>query len=194
MIGVDEVGRGCLAGPLLVVAARQKGKEPKGLNDSKKLTRRQRETIYDLLIANYQFGEGWVRPAEIDRRGLTGAMRLGIVRALKQLDVRYEEDIILDGPINYFSARYKKVECLIDADAAIPLVSAASVYAKVRRDRFMATLADRYPQYGFDRHVGYGTPEHLRAIDKFGALRHIHRQLFAPVSRLNQAVSWRLLA
>src|SRR3989338_9808700 len=107
MVGIDEVGRGCLAGPLLVVAARQIGALPDGLADSKLLTRTQRESIFELLASNFQFGEGWVKPVEIDSRGLTGAMRLGVKRALKQLNVRKSEEIIMDGPFNYFSKNYK---------------------------------------------------------------------------------------
>ncbi len=190
MVGVDEVGRGCLAGPLLVVAARQKGKAPEGLTDSKLLTRIQREAIYHLLATNYQFGEGWVRSSEIDERGLSGAMRLGIKRALKQLGATYEEEIIMDGPVNYFSSGYKKVKCLIDADLSVPVVSAASIYAKVRRDRFMIDLSRRHPKYGFESHVGYATPQHLKALSKFGSLKRVHRQFFEPVYRLNQEKLW----
>ena len=193
MVGVDEVGRGCLAGPLLVVAARQIRDLPKGLTDSKLMTRRQREAIFQPLTSNFQFGEGWVKATEIDKRGLTEAIRLGVKRAFNQLRVHYSEQIIMDGPINYFSRRYRKVECLIDADANVPLVSAASIYAKVRRDRFMIELAKRYPRYGFDSHVGYATPEHLEALDRFGSLKRIHRQFFEPVYRLNQEELWQLL-
>ena len=188
VIGIDEVGRGCLAGPLLVVAARQIGSLPDGLCDSKLMTRAQREAIFEHLTSNLEFGEGWVKPVEINRRGLTGAMRLGVARSLKQLKVDYQQEIIMDGPINYFSRRYKKVRCIIDADLNHPIVSAASIYAKVRRDRFMIQLAKRHPRYGFDSHVGYATPEHLEALDKFGALKRIHRQFFEPVYRLNQEI------
>lgn len=190
MIGVDEVGRGSLAGPLLVVAARQVGEEPDGLTDSKLLTRKQRETIYELLTVNYEFGEGWVKAVEINRLGLTGAQKLGVKRALRSLRVSYRDEIIMDGPINYFSRRYSKVECLIDADEKIPIVSAASIYAKVLRDRFMIELAKRHPRYGFESHVGYATPEHLKALDRFGALKRIHRQFFEPIYRLSKIDLW----
>src|SRR5579871_1163865 len=151
MIGVDEVGRGCLAGPLLVVAAKQVGSLPDGLDDSKVLSRVKRERLFQLLVDCCEFGEGWVKPVEINERGLTASMKLGVKRALKQLNVEYEEEIIMDGPINYFSGRYKKVRCLVDADALEPLVSAASVYAKVKRDRYMIELAKRHPRYGFEK-------------------------------------------
>ncbi len=192
MVGIDEVGRGCLAGPLLVVAARQIGDLPDVLADSKILTREQRESIFELLTPNFEFGEGWVKPVEIDRCGLTGAMRLGVKRALKQLQVNYQDEIIMDGPINYFSRRFRKVQCLIDADAKVPLVSAASIYAKVKRDRFMIELAKRHPRYGFESHVGYATPSHLEALDRFGYLKRVHRRFFKPVYALDEITLWEL--
>lgn len=190
MIGVDEVGRGCLAGPLLVVAARPIRALPSGLADSKILSRQQRESFFSHLIETCEFGEGWVRPVEINNRGLSGAMRLGLKRALKQLRVTYHEAIIMDGPVNYFSRCYRQVECVIDADASVPLVSAAAIYAKVRRDRFMIELAKRHPRYGFERHVGYGTPAHLEALKRFGYLKWVHRRFFEPVYRLEKVQQW----
>lgn len=190
MIGVDEVGRGCLAGPLLVVAARQIGDLPAGLRDSKLMTRAQRESIFEHLTPDLEFGEGWVKPVEINQRGLTGAIRLGVSRALRQLNIGLDDEIIMDGPLNYLSSHYKKVRCIIDADADYPIVSAASIYAKVRRDRFMIELARRHPLYGFDTHVGYATPDHLQALDKYGALKRVHRQFFQPVYALNELTLW----
>ncbi len=186
MVGIDEVGRGCLAGPLLVVAARQTAELPADVNDSKVLTREVREAMFEDLIAACQFGEGWVSSSEIDRRGLTGAMRLGVKRALRQLGADRQEEIIMDGPFNYLSRSFKKVQCLIDADALVPLVSAASIYAKVRRDRFMIALAQRHPKYGFDSHVGYATPAHYAALDKHGPLLRIHRRSFRPIYALQE--------
>ncbi len=154
------------------------------------MTRQQRESIFERLTSNVEFGEGWVRPLEIDRSGLTGAMKLGVKRALKQLKVKPGDEIIMDGPINYLARRYKRVQCLIDADALVPLVSAASVYAKVRRDRFMIELAARHPSYGFDQHVGYATKQHLAALNQFGSLKRIHRQFFAPIQALNELNLW----
>lgn len=181
MIGIDEVGRGCLAGPLLVVAARQKGVLPTGLADSKVLSRAQREQLFLQLGDACEFGEGWVKATEIDRIGLTKAMKLGVKRALRAINVPVDEKIIMDGKLNYFPARFKSAVCLVDADALVPLVSAASVYAKVRRDRFMIELAKRHPDYHFDSHVGYGTKKHLDALRRFGSLKHVHRQYYAPV-------------
>lgn len=179
-----------MAGPLLVVAARQLKDLPAGTTDSKLLTRAQREKLFDLLLDSCEFGEGWVKSTEISRRGLSGAMRLGVKRAIKQLQISDEDEIIMDGPINYFSSSYKKVRCLIDADFIVPIVSAASVYAKVVRDRFMVELAQRHPRYGFERHVGYATKKHMEALVKFGPLVKIHRQNFKPIYSLNKAELW----
>ncbi|MBI4034756.1 ribonuclease HII [Candidatus Saccharibacteria bacterium] len=190
MIGIDEVGRGCLAGPLLVVAARQFGDLPDGLADSKLLTRLQREVIFKRLTSGVQFGEGWVSAVEINARGLTGAMRLGVRRALRQLQPAADDEIIMDGPFNYLPKTFKRVQCLIDADALVPLVSAASVYAKVKRDNFMIALARRHPHYGFDNHVGYATAEHLAALRSHGALKKVHRLFFEPVAILNNLELW----
>jgi ribonuclease HII len=181
VVGIDEVGRGCLAGPLLVVAARQVGKLPPGLADSKVLSRQKRASIFLLLMDACQFGEGWVRAAEIDKLGLTHATKLGVRRALQHLKVNTEEEIIIDGNINYAPKMYKNVSLIIDADALIPIVSAASVYAKVKRDNFMRQLHEQYPNYGFETHVGYGTLFHRLALQNYGAVKDLHRMSFRPL-------------
>ena len=184
MIGVDEVGRGCLAGPILVVAARAKSQLPDGLKDSKLLSRKRRLEILDLLSNRCEFGEGWVEAIEIDKHGLAKALRLGIKRALSKIDAQIEEEIIMDGNINYLPKRFKRVKCLIGADSLVPIVSAASIYAKVNRDNFMMKLAKRYPVYRFEDHVGYGTEAHLKAINSYGVLKFVHRTSYAPVSKI----------
>lgn len=184
MVGVDEVGRGSLAGPLLVVAARQTSDLPDGLKDSKLLSRQVREAMFEPLIKACRFGEGWVESVEIDRLGLGRALRLGVRRSLLALEAGSDEVVIVDGSVNFCPKRFCKAKCLVDADALVPIVSAASVYAKVRRDRFMAELAERFPAYGFDKHVGYGTKQHMEALRELGALKNVHRQIYAPVRRL----------
>lgn len=181
MIGVDEVGRGCLAGPLLVVAARARKRLPEGLRDSKLMSKKQREAIYQLLTANCQFGEGWVTSSEIDKWGLAKAMRLGVARALKNLSVAYAEPIIMDGRVNYLPSKFKNIECLVGADATVRIVSAASVYAKVRRDRYMIRLAKAHKGYGFENHVGYFTTGHKLALKTLGPLKNVHRMSFQPL-------------
>ncbi len=181
MVGVDEVGRGCLAGPLLVVAARQKGPLPKGVKDSKLLTRAARETLFEVLVDLCDFGEGWVTSSEIDSGGLAKAMRLGVARALKNLGVTHTEPIIMDGRVNYLPRKFKNIECLVGADATVRIVSAASVYAKVRRDRYMVKLAKTHEGYGFENHVGYFTAQHKLVLKNLGPLKRIHRMSFKPL-------------
>lgn len=187
IVGVDEVGRGCLAGPLLVVAARQHGHLPGGVKDSKLLSKTQREEILNLLSICCEFGEGWVKAAEIDRLGLASALRLGVRRALASLKVSAEEEIIMDGSVNYIPKKFKNRSCVIDGDSLIPIISAASIHAKVARDRYMRKLAARHPCYLFESHVGYGTKTHMLAIKKLGTLKYVHRQSFLPIANLSGA-------
>lgn len=185
MVGVDEVGRGCLAGPLLVVAARAHGPLPAGLKDSKLLSRKQRQEILNKLSICCDFGEGWVWAAEIDKRGLVVALRLGVKRALDSLPAGIDEEIVMDGAVNYIPKKYKKAGCLIKADSLLPIVAAASVYAKVARDRYMIELAGRHPGYFFENHVGYGTKAHMLALKKLGGIKYVHRQSYLPVANLS---------
>lgn len=183
VIGIDEVGRGCWAGPLLVVAARAKAELPTGLADSKLLNRRRREALAPLIHESCELGEGWVQAAEIDAVGLTAAMRLGVERALLALSASANQAIIMDGHINYCPAEFINVRTIVGADASQPIVSAASIYAKVRRDNYMANVDKRYPGYGFDQHVGYGTKQHLAALRELGVCSQ-HRQSYRPVRAL----------
>jgi ribonuclease HII len=184
MVGIDEVGRGCWAGPMLVVAARKTKLLPKDLKDSKLLSRAQREKIFEHLLGSCQFGEGWVSSKEIDEMGLADAMRMGMTRSIGALDVPYNERIIMDGKVNYAPSEYTEVECVINADVTVPLVSAASVYAKVLRDRYMIKLAEKYPKYGFELHVGYGTATHKSALEKHGVLDGVHRKSYKPIRKI----------
>lgn len=183
MIGIDEVGRGAWAGPLLVVAARQVDILPTGLKDSKVLSKKRREALrYDIQLS-CDIGEGWVTSQEIDEFGLTAAMKLAVKRALGALDANHEEDIIMDGNFNYCEAKYLKSRCVIDADATHPIVSAASIFAKVLRDDFMTKLSQQLVSYGFESHVGYGTKKHIEALRVHGVTEH-HRKSYAPVRKL----------
>ncbi len=187
MVGVDEVGRGCIAGPLLVVAARSTGILPLGLKDSKLLSKRQREIILNVLSICCEFGEGWVKCSEIDNHGLSAALKLGARRALNNLSAKTNEQIMLDGKFNYLPKKFIYAKPIIGADNLVPIVSAASIHAKVTRDRYMAALAKKYPEYSFQDHVGYGTKAHMLALQRHGALKYIHRQSFLPVAKLNGA-------
>ena len=183
MIGIDEVGRGCWAGPLLVVAVRQTADLPAGLKDYKLVSKKRRESLrYDIELA-CDIGEGWVMPAEIDHLGLSESMRLATTRALEALQAKLNEKIIFDGNINYCDASYIKASAVIDADALFPIVSAASIYAKVLRDTYMAELPERYAPYEFERHVGYGTARHRELLRRHGVSDQ-HRKSFAPIKAL----------
>lgn len=180
LIGIDEVGRGSWAGPLLVVAASSEGKLPLGVADSKTLSRTKRQELISILEAVCIFGEGWVEPCEIDDLGLSEAMRLGVQRALTNLQAVRTADIVIDGNINYCPPEYTNARCLIKADATNPIVSAASIYAKVTRDQRMARLSKSFPGYGFERHVGYGTKIHQEGLKKLG-ICELHRKSYKPI-------------
>lgn len=182
MIGIDEVGRGAWAGPLLVVAARFKTNLPAGLKDSKKLTARARQKLLPQINQACDLGEGWVSSQEIDLLGLTKAMELGVTRALEAVTAKVDEEIIMDGLINYCPARYKNVKTIARADNLWPIVSAASIYAKVLRDEFMTNLGQKYEKYRFDQHVGYGTALH-REMLTFHGITDIHRLSFQPIKK-----------
>ncbi len=182
MIGIDEVGRGCWAGPLLVAAARQVTSLPQGLDDSKKLSKKRRELLFHDITLSCDIGEGWVSPFEIDALGLTKAMQLGVLRALAHLKAALDEEIIMDGLINYCDPTFVNVTCIAKADSLYPVVSAASIYAKVIRDKYMAALSGKYKVYEFAHHVGYGTKLHSDMITLHG-ISDLHRLSFAPVAR-----------
>lgn len=183
VIGVDEVGRGCWAGPV-VAGAVLLTSEIIGLKDSKKLTKRQREAFTERIVTSKaQIGLGWVSPSEVDALGLTRAVQLAMERAVQQINAPYEE-VIIDGNLN-FLAHLPKTRALIKADDTVPAVSAASIVAKVARDNYMAELAKQYPGYGFEAHVGYGTAEHLASLHKLG-VSDMHRKSFKPIRALLQ--------
>jgi ribonuclease HII len=162
IVGIDEVGRGCWAGPLVagavVLPEDFRLHEDSGwkLADSKLLNRGQRETadqgIRQIAVS---VGLGWVEAATIDKVGLTVAVQLAMEQALQQIGVDYGQ-IVIDGHFNFLSDN-PKAKAIIKADTTVPAVSAASIVAKVARDRYMADMAGQYPAYGFEQHVGYGT-------------------------------------
>lgn len=184
MIGVDEVGRGAWAGPLLVVAARAVNPLPSGITDSKLLSKLQRQQFITDLRTACVFGEGWVEPLEIDQLGLSVSLTVAATRALESMKASNNEQIILDGTYNYIPTKYVSVETRIKADNSVPIVSAASIWAKVTRDTYMNQLSKVYPKYGFEHHVGYGTNMHLSALQKYGPEANVHRFCFKPIREL----------
>ncbi|HEY4160701.1 MAG TPA: ribonuclease HII [Candidatus Saccharimonadales bacterium] len=186
-VGIDEVGRGCWAGPLvagavILSAGFRLADCPVRLRDSKRLTRKQRELTAAWVYENARaIGLGWVQPAEVDAMGLTESVRLAMGRALAEIGMVYDE-VIIDGNINYF-ADDSRARALVKADDSVPAVSAASIVAKVARDAYMANLDERYAGYGFARHVGYGTAAHIAALKTLG-VSDIHRRSYKPVRAL----------
>lgn len=184
-LGIDEVGRGCWAGPL-VAGAVVLGEPLAGLADSKTLTR-QRRKLLDIQIRQQSlaWGLGWVSPALIDAIGLTEAVRTAMKQALhaaRSVCPVVITDIVIDGSYN-FLVEESGSRTLVHADATEPAVSAASIIAKVARDTYMAGLSDQYAKYEFDRHVGYGTARHRVLLEQYGA-SDLHRQSFKPIQRL----------
>lgn len=174
--GIDEVGRGALAGPLVAgaVILSDKIKLPK-LNDSKLLSKKTRESLSELIITkSICWSVGEVSAGEIDKVGIAKANFLAFERALKNLSV--QPDFVL---ADYFS--FKKLSYpnkgILGGDKKVRTIAAASVVAKVYRDGLMKKYHDQYPEYGFDKHVGYGTVGHREAIKKFGSCQ-LHRQSF----------------
>ena len=188
ILGFDEVGRGSWAGPLVVGACiLPDGCQIDGLTDSKKLTAKRRLTLEPEIQARaLGFGLGWVEAGEIDQIGISQALKLAAQRALAELDKQLlaeVEQIIVDGISDFVGD--VRVSTMKQADLLIPSVSAAAILAKVARDRHMVELsADmRYAQYGFEKHVGYGTKAHHQAILEYGVSDQ-HRRSFRPMSEL----------
>jgi ribonuclease HII len=184
ILGIDEVGRGPWAGPLVIGAVVLGGAEIPGLTDSKKLSKKKREQL-DIMIREQAagFGLGWVWPEEIDKIGLSASLKLATIRAVEQIKTSYHE-IIIDGTINFLAETNKGqfVKTMPKADLLIPSVSAASIIAKVARDNYMTEQHQKFPEYRFDQHVGYGTSAHIKAIEKHG-ITPLHRLSFAPIKR-----------
>lgn len=178
--GIDEVGRGCWAGPL-VAAAVLLAKPVNGLMDSKLLSKAQRAALSKDVYEHGVVGIGWVWPKEIDNIGLTEATTQAMQLALRAIQEPYDE-IIIDGNFNYLSD-YPKAKALIKADQLVPAVSAASIVAKVARDTYMAEQHQSFPGYGFDKHVGYGTKLHADML-KLHGLCELHRLSFKPIQVL----------
>ena len=180
--GVDEAGRGPLAGPVVIAAViLDPRRRINGLRDSKILTAARRETLDARIRARaLAFSVIAIEVDDIDRINIFQATMLGMARALAALALRPARALI-DG--NHVP---QNIQCegraIVDGDALEPAISAASILAKVARDRLMCELDGRYPNYGFAQHKGYATPEHLAALDRLGPCRE-HRRSFAPVRR-----------
>ena len=195
ILGIDEVGRGPYAGPLVIGACilgdwqnSENAEWIEKLTDSKKLSAKRREELYVLIKEKaLATATGWVSSAEIDEVGLSEALRLATRRAVEQIQktrVPFSE-IIIDGTMNFLvgTKLEKYVSTLKKGDFLVKEISAASILAKVERDKYMAELDAIYPEYGFGKHVGYGTAAHQKAMEEFG-LTPEHRRSFSPVREI----------
>jgi ribonuclease HII len=177
--GCDEAGRGPLAGPVVAAAVILDPKRvPRGLNDSKKLTAAMREKLYDAICATAHVAVAFAPPARIDRDNILRASLWALARAVAALPIR-PQLVLVDGRDRI--AACCDCEAVVRGDAIVASIAAASIVAKVTRDRLMARLGLAHPGYGFERHMGYSVPEHFDALVRLGPTIH-HRRSFAPVA------------
>lgn len=202
IVGIDEAGRGPLAGPVTVgsvmihkARVREFARCFQGIKDSKKLSRQKRERWFELLLAAersglLRFRVSFTGPSLIDRHGIQHAVFRSLASTLRMLACPSESMLLMDGGLSA-PREYILQYPIIRGDEKIPLISLASIAAKVTRDRLMERLAEQYPEYGFDEHKGYGTAEHYKRIRKHGPSA-IHRRSF--LGERERSVSQRALA
>ncbi len=185
--GLDEVGRGPWAGPIVACAYVEiKSVIGVKITDSKKLNEAQRETAYEQLVLAGQYGIGLTEAHEIDKLGLAKANRLAFRRALENLPIK-PDLVLIDGKDKIDKASILDIpfKSFIKGDLAIRAISCASIIAKVTRDRLMVKLAEKYPHYRFEEHKGYGTSLHRKLLKQYGPCE-IHRHSYRPVQMLLQ--------
>ena len=190
IVGVDEAGRGPLAGPVVAAAVVLGNSYPEGLDDSKKLSAKRRAQLDEAIRETCTWGLGVVEPLEIDRinilQATMRAMTLAVIELVKKLGTE-PQSILIDGNLSPHGRcaewRWPDAEPVIGGDALEPAISAASIIAKEWRDRMMCKAAEVHPHYGWERNKGYGTAEHMEALRMHGP-SPLHRQSFAPVAQL----------
>ena len=194
IVGLDEAGRGPLADPVVAACVNFKfetlnlkpNKDFKFINDSKKLSEAQREKAYKVLTChpNINWGVGIVSEKEIDKINILNAAKLAMQKALGQVQGKPQKRVdflLIDG--NFILDKIKiKQKAVVKGDSKVFSIAAASIIAKVTRDRLMQKYHKKYPQYGFANHKGYGTKAHFASLEKFGPCK-IHRKTFWPVSK-----------
>lgn len=179
--GVDEVGRGPWAGPVVAAAViLDRNQLPAGIHDSKKLNRTTRESLYTIIMRVAHVGVGICSVEEIDEYNILGASKRAMRRAYDALPGK-PDTVLIDG--NQLPDIPCAMEAIIGGDGICVSIAAASIIAKVMRDRIMVELAKEFPQYGWDSNSGYGTKAHQDALALFGVTIH-HRRSFAPIRKL----------
>lgn len=189
IVGVDEAGRGPLAGPVVAAAVVLCKPRPAGLDDSKKLTRERRAVLEASIKRRCRWAVGVVDVDQIDHLNIFGATMLAMTLAVQALCEQMDglpREVLVDG--NLTPAKRRPEWCwparaIVGGDAIEPCISAASIIAKEHRDRLMRDLAQAHPHYGWERNAGYGTPEHLAALRRHGPTDH-HRRSFSPVAQM----------
>ncbi|MEA3228000.1 MAG: ribonuclease HII [Campylobacterota bacterium] len=170
LCGIDEAGRGPIAGDLVMAGCILTGKV-KGLNDSKKLTEKKREALYELIVKNSQYHIVKFSPKQIDEEGISKCLARGLEEIMKNLQA---EEYLFDGNTTF---GVENLQTMIKADGKVAEVSAASILAKVTHDRDIIVEAKKYPEYFFQKHKGYGTKLHIEMIKKYGYC-DIHRRSY----------------
>lgn len=180
VIGVDEVGRGCLAGPVYAAAVIFKSDAlSDDVTDSKLISEERREELAELILKEHQVGIGYATVEEIDQINILQASLLAMKRAIEQLGVSGGH-VLIDGNMKIPGLEGFEQTTLVKGDLRVAPISAASIVAKVARDRLMKELGKKYPNYGFEVHKGYSTPAHMESISTHGPCL-VHRKSFAGV-------------
>ena len=180
--GVDEVGRGSLIGPVYAAAVILKRNIDKSkIKDSKKLTKKNREILERYIKKNSYWSIGSASLKEIEKLNILNASLLAMKRAIKKLGKK-PSYVLIDGNKIPEIKNYK-LKCIVKGDEKIPQISAASIIAKVTRDRFVKKLSKKFTKYAWDKNAGYGTKLHLKAIKKFGVTVY-HRKKFSPIHNM----------
>ena len=180
--GVDEVGRGSLIGPVYAAAViLNKSINKKNLKDSKKISRNKREILSKLIKKDSIWSIGQASVKEIEKLNILNASLLAMKRAILKLKKR-PDLVLIDGnrlpPIKNYNLKY-----VIKGDKKVPSISAASIVAKVARDKFISKLAKKFNKYSWDTNFGYGTKKHINALKKYGITKH-HRKTFSPIHKI----------
>ena len=183
VVGLDEAGRGPLVGSVVAGAViLPKSFDLPELTDSKKLSEKKRDKLYDLITQQCLWTVGEAGPEEIDEINILQATMLAMKRAVENLKFQYDR-VLVDGNR---CPDLDNCTAIVKGDLTEPVISAASIVAKVTRDRQMIELDQHYPEYGFAKHKGYGTKAHLEALKTYGAIKGQHRFSFAPIRRLSR--------
>lgn len=183
IVGVDEAGRGPLAGPVVAAACiLSRAYINKEINDSKQLSEKKREELFETIKKDaIAYGVGIVSAEEIDKINIYEATKKAMKEALKNLKHKY--DLILTDAMPLKGLGVEVIP-IVKGDAKALPIAAASIIAKVTRDHMMDELAKKYPEYGFDAHKGYGTKKHMDALKKFGPIKGVHRYSYKPVAKV----------